>query len=148
MSKDEMIAIIDSSNEDGLRFIEAALGAVAKNESCSIHTSPERLEEIREEQQRREAVQIEADKEYRFKASINRYNRQESKIGELTGADKKFFESVRNFEINHRYDITYNEIMLLTDVYENSMINAMSMVYKCGYMRGQRAYKNMLKKSK
>lgn len=140
-SKDKLIQMINNLNDDGINAILFLIEDFDKLERYNINTTPERLEDLQQIREQRDA-EIKAEREKAsFERAVAKYDRQKAFKASLTGKEKKFFEVVERVNPGTRYCMDYWELILLGKTYNNSLLDGCYDIFRYGFLKGQRAEK-------
>lgn len=143
-NKDRLLQMIDNLNEDGIELISKCFKDMDKSERYNINTTPERLEELQQIQLQKDKQREEQLETDNWKASYERaqerYRIMKEKKTSLTGKEKRLFEVIESVDTGYYYMETW-ELLLLSDIYDNNLINGSIDLFNYGFLKGQRAEK-------
>lgn len=141
---EKFIDIISNLNEKGIEKIGIMMDIMDNFEEYNKNTTPERLAEIKtQRQQETEAYKIKIEQES-FEKAKESYNNIQAKIGLLVGKDKKLFENLKKVsempEVR-RNCLSYSELMLFDNIFNNNLMNGSSYLFLYGFMKGMKVEK-------
>lgn len=128
--KEKLLQLIDNFNDSGLDMIMKFVQMFDGVEEYNIHTTPERLEELK---------QIEEQKKISYEG-------QQSFKESLTRKEEHLFKVLNNVKIDSRYAMKMWELRLLVDTYNNNLIDGSLDIFCYGYIKGQRTERARRKK--
>lgn len=143
---ERLLQAIENLNESGLELVLSAVEIFSQNEKYNRNTSRERLEELQKIHTEEERHSEEEKNRLLFERAQAECERQREFKASLVGREKHFFDVLEYVHIPDRYDMKYWEMMLLTDTYNNSLLDGLHYILNYGFMKGQRAEKNRAKK--
>lgn len=150
--KEKLLQLIGDFNDSGLDMITKFVQMFDGVEEYNIHTTPERLEELKqiEEHERIQYAEKEGKEQeiIMYDRAATEYARQREFKESLTGKEKIFFDKIKGVKVNKRYCMRGWELDLLVNTYKNNLTNGLFDTYCCGYMRGQRYERSRRKKVK
>lgn len=69
------------------------------------------------------------------------------RIAELPEKEKKLFDSISKVDIGN-YGVRCSVLIMIAGIYNNNAINAFNDIFRLGFMKGQRAERQRLRKEK
>lgn len=141
-NREKLCELIENLNESGLEFIMTLLQRMDESEEYNKNTTPERIEELKQmevqERIRREERREKERERIAYEEAIEEYNRQREYKKSLTGREKHLFDVLDNVKIDTRYHMSFWEVKLFSEMYNNNLFNGMLDVFRYGYIKGQR----------
>lgn len=83
----------------------------------------------------------------RYELAHKAYLDTQRRIAELPEKEKKLFDSISKVDIGN-YGVRCSVLLTIANVYNNSAINAFEMIFKLGFMKGERSMRNKVKKGR
>lgn len=150
-NKEKLIQLINTLNESGIESLVSLLEGIGKNEKHNINTSPERLEEINKIEKQQEEEKKAKYEEKREREALyyarKEHERIKKYIASLSDKDKEFLDKINSVRLGN-YGMSVNDMMLIANIYNNNLINGADIIYKYGFLKGQRSEKNRRRRVK
>lgn len=81
----------------------------------------------------------------RYQTAQKTYQEMQRRKNALSEKDKKLFLQLDRLGIG-KYDVSFHTILMIAEVYGNNAINSFDTIFKLGFLKGQRAEKEKLRK--
>lgn len=139
--KEKLDSLVENFNEEGLNLVLRLAEFIGTDETCDKRTTPERLEEIKREQELKESQRKEEMKKNSnaaFERARAAYNRIKEKKENLPNNYKRLFKRLESISADaDMYSISGDEMLMFNDVFNGSLLNGMGAIYNYGFMKGQ-----------
>ncbi len=144
-NRELLIETINNLNDQGIDLFFGLLRDCDKIEKYNINTTPERLAELQEiEKQKAEQEDLKRETDMErasYERAREKRKRQDEFKASLTGKEKRFYEVVNGVKskFGSRYSLEMWELLLLSDTYNNNLLDGSGDVFWHGFIKGQRA---------
>lgn len=148
---EQLKSVIDDLNLGGLKMLLFLYEGMNEIEIYNINTTPERVKEIRAEEEAKEKEKEESRNEELLTRPAKRRREREEKIAALTGKDKIFWNKIKkveNIKGLDRYGMNFQQSWFIQELYKGDLLEGSYIFFKYGLHQGMQYMKNETKRAK